>query len=60
MMCSDPYFSSSQVDFYGTANQHFTNQIQVSRGAHQIPDSQYEAMMKDYFNKIKALKIVAT
>ena len=48
------------MDYYGTANAHFSSQIQVSRGAHQIPDTQYEAMMGDYLNKIKALKIVAT
>ncbi|XP_045106610.1 uncharacterized protein LOC123501687 [Portunus trituberculatus] len=57
--CIEAYIQT-QVDFYGTANSHFTNQIQVSRGAHQIPDNQYEAMMNDSFNKIKALKIVAT
>lgn len=52
--------SSFQVDYYGTANSHFNSQIQTSRGARQIPDSQYEAMMGEHLAKIKALKIVAT
>lgn len=53
-------YVQTQVDYYGTANSHFSSQIQASRGAHQIPDAQYEAMMGDYLSKIKALKIVAT
>ncbi|KAG0698162.1 Bridging integrator 3 [Chionoecetes opilio] len=53
-------YVQTQVDYYGTANSHFSSQIQASRGAHQIPDSQYEATMDNYLSKIKALKIVAT
>ncbi|XP_050729695.1 uncharacterized protein LOC127005134 isoform X1 [Eriocheir sinensis] len=53
-------YVQTQVDYYGTANAHFSSQIQASRGAHQIPDSQYEAIMGEHLAKIKALKIVAT
>ncbi|XP_069946597.1 uncharacterized protein [Cherax quadricarinatus] len=48
------------VDYYGTANSHFSNYIQTSRGAHQIKDTEYEALMGDHFKHIKSLKIVAT
>lgn len=48
------------VDYYGTANSHFSNFIQTSRGAHQIKDTEYEAMMGEHLKNIKSLKIVAT
>lgn len=51
-------YVQSQVDYYGTANAQFNSQVQISRGVHQIKDSEYEALMGEQLNKIKSLNIV--
>lgn len=53
-------YVQTQVDYYGTANSQFSSHIQTSRGAHQIKDAEYDAMMGEHLRKIKSLKIVAT
>ncbi|XP_068215168.1 bridging integrator 3-like [Palaemon carinicauda] len=52
-------YVQTQVDYYGTANSQFSSQVQVSRGAHQIKDAEYEAIMGDHLKRIKSLNIVA-
>ncbi|KAK7058744.1 hypothetical protein SK128_012245 [Halocaridina rubra] len=52
-------YVQTQVDYYGTANSHFTSQVQASRGVHQIKDAEYESIIGDHLKKIKSLNIVA-
>ncbi|XP_042885805.1 uncharacterized protein LOC122261989 [Penaeus japonicus] len=52
-------YVQTQVDYYGTANAQFNSQVQISRGVHQIKDSEYEALMGEHLKKIKSLNIVA-
>jgi len=53
-------YVQSQVDYYGSSASQYNKQIQVSRGAHQLKESEFDTIMTDHLQRIKSLKIVAT